>query len=79
MENDENYRVCVCMCVCVCVCGGGGGGGVLISTPWNEISRGGGGSKAKVPSVRGGGEYGYFLELHNDNSSGPGGIRPMFG
>ena len=25
--------------------------------------QGGGGSKAKVPSVRGG--YGYFLELHN--------------
>ena len=33
----------------------------MTSTPWNGNSRGGGGSKAKMPSV---GWYGYFSELH---------------
>ena len=33
---------------------------------WNF--QGGEGVQNKIPSVRGGGEYGYFLEVHNKKS-----------
>ena len=48
------------------------GGGGMTSTPWNGNYRGWG-SKAKLPFVcgggRGGGVYGYFLELYNSENS----------
>ena len=45
----------------------GGGGCGYDKPPWNFHSRGVGGLKQKrPPSGRGGGGYGYFLELHDE-------------